>query len=168
MSHKADNELTVLARALDMFAYNPECTIMEYDPKKDQGGSNKNDDILFQKRFLSGFDGLAPVNKLNALAHEYDIVAVSKEHCVTNKILSENNFLEKKKSHNYGVSIIVIIENNVNFLNLLKSFLSNNSLESYEIIIITKNENQNLIKLIVPYATRSFIRILKGNKNGNT
>lgn len=48
-AHKADNELTVIARVQDLFVYNPECSLMEYDPDKDLGGSNPNDNRLFIK-----------------------------------------------------------------------------------------------------------------------
>ena len=33
--HGADNELTVIARATDMYVYDPNCTLVEYDPDKE-------------------------------------------------------------------------------------------------------------------------------------
>ena len=70
-SHKADNELTVITRALDTYHYAPECVLVEYDPLKDFGGSNPVDDRLFKARFAEGFDGLAPRECLRPLADEY-------------------------------------------------------------------------------------------------
>ncbi|MFW6005019.1 MAG: glycosyltransferase, partial [Desulfonatronovibrionaceae bacterium] len=73
LSHKADNELTVLARAWDSLVYAPQCVLMEYDPDKDQGGSNTADTALFKKRFAACFHGLAPAEKLKTLAPEYNV-----------------------------------------------------------------------------------------------
>lgn len=72
-SHGADNELTVIARAQNMHEYNPDCTLVEYDPNKDFGGSNPKDKALFQTRFVHGFDGIVPFRKLKKLAKEYKI-----------------------------------------------------------------------------------------------
>lgn len=70
-SHKADNELTVIARALDTYEYAPDCVLVEYDPQKDFGGSNPVDNRLFNARFAQGFDGLVPRQRLRLLADEY-------------------------------------------------------------------------------------------------
>ena len=70
-SHKADNELTVIARALDTYHYAPDCVVMDYDPQKDFGGSNPADDRVFKDRFIQGFDGLAPLERLRLLEDEY-------------------------------------------------------------------------------------------------
>lgn len=73
-AHKADNELTVIARVLNMHEYNPGCTLLEYDPEKDLiRGSNPEDDELFRKRFIKGFDGLVPFEKIERLAKEYKV-----------------------------------------------------------------------------------------------
>jgi hypothetical protein len=73
VSHGADPELTVIARAQDNLVYNPECTLLEYDPDKDFGGSNPRDRRLFSTRFVQGFDGLAPIEKLKQMAGEYGV-----------------------------------------------------------------------------------------------
>jgi hypothetical protein len=73
ISHAADNELTVIARAQDMYEYNPECVLMEYDPYKDFVGSNPRDKEFFEKRFLKGFNGLVSTKKLQKLASEYNV-----------------------------------------------------------------------------------------------
>ena len=70
-SHAADNELTVIARALDTYQYAPDCVLVEYDPHKDFGGSNPVDYYLFKTRFAQGFDGLVPRERLRPLAEEY-------------------------------------------------------------------------------------------------
>jgi glycosyltransferase involved in cell wall biosynthesis len=72
-SHKADNELTVIARALETYLYDPNCILIEYDPDKDSGGSNPKDDDVFSARFRSGFGGLAPLEKVLNLAKEYKV-----------------------------------------------------------------------------------------------
>lgn len=72
-SHGADNELTVIARAMDMFVYDPDATLLELDDKKDLAGSNKFDKSLFNKRYLNGFDGLVQQTVLKNLAPEYRV-----------------------------------------------------------------------------------------------
>jgi hypothetical protein len=73
VAHKADNELTVIARAQDRYVYDPDCTLFEYDPGKVFGGRFKDDRATFRARFRSGFDGLIPIEKLAPLAREYGV-----------------------------------------------------------------------------------------------
>ena len=47
-SHAADNELTVIARALDMYIYEPDCTLIEYDLDRESKPSRKEDCRLFR------------------------------------------------------------------------------------------------------------------------
>lgn len=70
-AHKADNELTVIARTQNMLEYNPECTLIEYDPNKVFKENVPKDKELFRKRFQQGFDGLVPLEKLAPMAKEY-------------------------------------------------------------------------------------------------
>jgi hypothetical protein len=70
-SHKADNEITVIAKVTDMFIYCSDSVLIEVDERKDAGGSNTLDDELFKKRFLNGFNGLEPFKKVMELAKEY-------------------------------------------------------------------------------------------------
>jgi glycosyltransferase involved in cell wall biosynthesis len=75
-AHRADNELTAIARATDKFIYCPEAVLMENDPGKlelHKGGeqSHPADRRLFRKRYETGFGGLAPKPVLDALADEY-------------------------------------------------------------------------------------------------
>ena len=72
-SHAADNELTVIARATDMYVYDANCTLVEYDPEKESKRSHKPDAKLFRQRFVTCFDGLVPVDPLVSLAQEYKI-----------------------------------------------------------------------------------------------
>ena len=73
-SHKADNELTVIARALDMYVYNPDCVLVEHDHEKDLvGGSNPIDDEIFGNRFVRGFDGILQFQNIRHLASEYKV-----------------------------------------------------------------------------------------------
>jgi glycosyltransferase involved in cell wall biosynthesis len=73
IAHKADNELTVIARALNTYVYEPNSTLVEYDPQKDCGGSNPKDDSLFRERYVRGFDGLVPFESLLEMAKEYKV-----------------------------------------------------------------------------------------------
>lgn len=74
-SHAADNELTVIARIREMHEYNPDCTLVEYDPYKRRHSvlSNQQDKKLFHSRFLGGFDGLVSLERLQELAAEYRV-----------------------------------------------------------------------------------------------
>lgn len=77
-SHRADNELTVIARAQDNFVYAPECVLIENDADKvfrrserEAGNFNREDARLFRQRFVDGFSGLADQNCLAQLHDEY-------------------------------------------------------------------------------------------------
>jgi glycosyltransferase involved in cell wall biosynthesis len=73
-SHKADNELTVIARASDMYVYNPDSVLVEHDPEKDlMRGSNPVDDDIFGNRFVRGFDGILQFEDIRHLAKEYKV-----------------------------------------------------------------------------------------------
>ena len=71
--HGADNELTVIARALDEYVYEPNCTLVEYDPHKEGKPGHKHDAKLFRERFVTGFDGLVSRERLRQLAAEYKV-----------------------------------------------------------------------------------------------
>jgi glycosyltransferase involved in cell wall biosynthesis len=75
-AHRADNELTAIARATDQFIYCPEALLMENDPGKlvlDHGveQSGKEDRRLFRQRYAKAFGGLAPADRLAEMADEY-------------------------------------------------------------------------------------------------
>lgn len=81
-SHRADNEITAIARARGTFLYAPECVLAEYDVRKDFRKSERQaanfqraDARLFRERFRQGFDGLADPRALAALEKEYLDVA---------------------------------------------------------------------------------------------
>ena len=71
--HGADSELTVIARALDMYIYEPNCTLVEYDPDKESKPGHKEDAKLFRQRFITAFDRLVPAERLMMLAEEYKV-----------------------------------------------------------------------------------------------
>lgn len=73
VSHKADNELTVLARAQDQFIDEPRAVLCEYDPAKPFADPSPTDTARFKARFRAGFDHLAPRERLAALAPEYRV-----------------------------------------------------------------------------------------------
>ena len=77
-SHRADNELTVIARAQDRFVYAPECVLFENDADKvfrrserQAGHFSREDARLFRQRFRDGFRGLADRGYLDVLHDEY-------------------------------------------------------------------------------------------------
>lgn len=72
-SHKADNEITVIARALDQFIYEPNSVLMEVDFGKDFGGSNSDDNKLFDERFRDLFGGILARDMLTPYANDYHI-----------------------------------------------------------------------------------------------
>jgi len=72
-AHKADNELTVIARVADEYEYRPDCTLVEVDPRKDVRGSNQADDEIFAKRMHEGFGGIITRSEASALAKTYKV-----------------------------------------------------------------------------------------------
>ncbi|TPW27571.1 hypothetical protein [Pararhizobium mangrovi] len=70
-AHKADNEISVIARVEDAYVYCRECVLMENDPQKNFRENVPQDRDLFQDRFRSGFEGRVDFEKLRPLAEEY-------------------------------------------------------------------------------------------------
>lgn len=141
VSHGADNELTVIARVQDMHVYNPECTVVEYDPKKDFGGSNPTDDNLFQDRFNTGFNGIVPLSELKNLAKEYKVKWNPKE-------------IEDK-----GISIVFATQSGADKLDrCLFSFFRTNTYTPVEWIILDKSFIEQNKQVVAKYSTKSFIR----------
>ena len=70
-AHKADNELTVIARVTDQLVYDPRCLLLENDAGKVFRENVPEDKILFHQRFRAGFGGLAPTDLLKPLAADY-------------------------------------------------------------------------------------------------
>jgi hypothetical protein len=70
-AHKADNELTVIARVNDQFVYDPNCVLVEIDADKQFRETVPEDKATFRERFRSGFSGLASLDELRPLAAEY-------------------------------------------------------------------------------------------------
>lgn len=134
-SHAADKELTVIADTLELLDYNPECTLMEHDLNKDFGGSNPADESLFKKRFVQGFDGLAPLNKLQQLAQEY-----------------------KVKWQTPGVSIIITVSNSDSLEKFLETFTRTNTFHPVELIILDHALSKETTKAIANYSTKVIIR----------
>ncbi len=140
ISHAADNELTVIARCQDMHAYNPDCTLVEYDQNKDFGGSNPKDKALFQSRFLRGFDGRIPFEKLESLAAEYKVVW----HC--------------PETH-HGVSVILAIHTNADQVDhFLCRFFEINTHSPVEVIVIDRGAEVRAGEVVAKHAVRGFIR----------
>lgn len=78
ISHRADNELTVIARGKNCFAYDPRSVLVEVDydkpfrPKEDEASNfHAADRDTFEKRFSEGFDGLIDSSAVATLRPEY-------------------------------------------------------------------------------------------------
>lgn len=144
-AHKADNELTVIARIMDMFEYSPDCSLMEFDPEKDVvGGSNPVDDALFEKRFVTGFDGRVPLEGARKLAGEYRVK------------------WQYKGSKTYGISILVSDVDTPDQLDrFLTSFFNTNTHSPVEFIITDCNTIGSTEEVIARHAKRAFIRYIQ-------
>ncbi len=70
-AHKADNELTVIARVTDQFVYEPDSVLVENDPNKIFKENVPEDKATFHQRFRSGFDGITSLERLRPLAKSY-------------------------------------------------------------------------------------------------
>lgn len=69
--HKADNELTVIARITGALAYEPDAVLVEIDAGKVFVEQSPDDRALFCERFRLGFDGRIPLPALKPLAPDY-------------------------------------------------------------------------------------------------
>lgn len=57
-SHYADTELSVIALASNSMVFNPNALLMEVDYEKHLHKNNKDDEVLYRERALTGFGGL--------------------------------------------------------------------------------------------------------------
>ena len=73
-SHKADNEITVIAKLDASYIYCPQSVLIEVDYNKDSGGSNALDDSVFAERFNSGFN-FFPMEEIETYRKEYKVKA---------------------------------------------------------------------------------------------
>ncbi len=162
-SHGADNELTVIARVRNMHAYNPDCTLVEYDPVKDFGGSNPRDRELFQTRFVNGFDGMVPLKKLKKLAKEYNVKMHLKNH---ENLTKGYNVICEPQKNRIGISIIIHARSGATPLDrLLSAFYQVNTYQPVEFIVIDNTLNDQTRKVVAKYAANDSIRHLKRNEN---
>lgn len=70
-AHKADNEITVIARTQDQLIYEPDAVLVEVDSKKTFVDASIEDREIFRSRFQTGFDGNVQVSLLEPLADAY-------------------------------------------------------------------------------------------------
>lgn len=78
ISHRADNEITIIARGNNCFSFNPACVLVEVDydkpfrAKEDLASNfHLRDREIFEKRFKEGFDGLISAEAVSTLIPEY-------------------------------------------------------------------------------------------------
>lgn len=65
-AHKADNEITLLAKLDNRFVYEPNSTLIEVDYRKDTGGSNRVDDKRFRERFNNQLTQFFPKDRIES------------------------------------------------------------------------------------------------------
>ncbi|WP_052507594.1 glycosyltransferase [Desulfonatronovibrio magnus] len=141
-SHAADNELTVIARALKEHLYHPQCTLVEYDPEKDDKRPDLGDIALFRKRFMKGFDGLVSWDKLRPLASEY------------------------KVNRRPGLSVIIpVTQAGCDLENIINSLLSAGLTAFTEIVFICNNNTSLPRNILAKYSRQIFIRYIQIQKN---
>lgn len=70
-AHKADNELTVIARVTGCDIYASDAVLVEIDPAKIFRENVPEDKALFHERFRAGFDGLVSPDALRPYAAAY-------------------------------------------------------------------------------------------------
>jgi len=75
-AHKADNEITLLAKLDNRFVYEPNSTLIEVDYRKDAGGSNPEDDKRFQERFNNQLTQFFPKDRIESFRKEYKVKKV--------------------------------------------------------------------------------------------
>lgn len=78
IAHRADNELTVIARALDQYVFQADALLLEIDPRKifrktekDASNFSEKDARLFKNRFQAGFSGIVQQSELDKYYFEY-------------------------------------------------------------------------------------------------
>ncbi|HPW65744.1 MAG TPA: glycosyltransferase [Salinivirgaceae bacterium] len=150
-AHKADNEITIIARVTQQYVYDPDSSLIEADYDKDKGGSNTEDDNTFKARFLSGFEGRVPVELLRPLAQEYSTkymrlsFADESESDVDNnsfvlyRIIGNDLTPRHKKGQSYE-NLQFILEHEPEFENCQKIFILNR--------IVDQSEEQRIIQLL--------------------
>ncbi|AYA62999.1 hypothetical protein [Alteromonas sp. RKMC-009] len=72
-AHKADNEITLLAKLDNRFVYEPNSTLIEVDYRKDTGGSNRVDDKRFRERFNNQLTQFFPKDRIESFRKEYKV-----------------------------------------------------------------------------------------------
>jgi GT2 family glycosyltransferase/glycosyltransferase involved in cell wall biosynthesis len=150
-SHGADNELTVIARVQGMHVYNPECTLVEIDSKKDHRSSDLQDKNLFRSRFVRGFDGLVDVEELKKLALEYNVPM-------------GQSLMPEASRGGPGVSIIISAGSGPDVLERqLASFFRVNTHPSVELIIIDRGGKVNKGRIVAEHAAEGLIRFIHGS-----
>ncbi len=161
-AHKADNEITVIAKVMQQYIYDADSVLIEVDYNKDAGGSNPDDDTTFKARFLSGFKGLVPIEDLKPLAKEYstrtmkivfpegDINSPDANHSFVLYRIVGNDLFPRHKKGQSRENLQFILENEPEFEHCQKRFILNR--------IIDSEEEQKIIDLLIKH-NKSFVRI---------
>ena len=170
-AHKADNEITVIARVLDSFVYNPNSTLVEIDKEKVFKENIPEDKELFHERFRNGFNGLIPLEKLEPLAEEYFVPWKKQEKKTSSKDHNEekpkqtlitspdtfvlyriigNDLYPRHKKGQSRENLRFILENEPNFDGCEKRFVVNRIIDQEEeelIIQLLKKHNHQFIHI---------------------
>lgn len=180
-AHRADNELTVIARATDEFIYCAEALLIEYDKKRvfrkreaDVPNFTPHDKELFISRFNAEFYGLAPFKLMKPLAATYNIPLPSfvQRLCRNrNTKTLKQNYAEKRLPGEDTFALYRIIGNDLyprhkrgqsreNLLFILENEKTFEACEKRFIVnrIICPDEEQKIIDLLETYGAK-YVRL---------
>lgn len=83
LSHRADKELTIIAKAQGRFGYSPEATLVEYDTRKpfrvrerDNPNFDPKDRDLFNARVRTGFGGILSTSEMRLMMETYPELSI--------------------------------------------------------------------------------------------
>ncbi|GHA84435.1 hypothetical protein GCM10007159_01880 [Modicisalibacter luteus] len=157
-SHAADDELTILARANGEHIYSPEATLIEVDPEKDfVGKANRQDRLLLQERFFTGFDQLASLNKLKKISKDYGIDLRDKRLSLPNGKNATRGYdsIEKRSSEpDIEVSIVIPAFKPRWFEEALLSALSQDY-SSFEVVVCDDCPTDGIREIVMRYLSTS-------------
>jgi glycosyltransferase involved in cell wall biosynthesis len=169
-SHRADNEITVIARAQDEFVYSVESVLFEDDRGKDfrgketfAGNFSLDDRNLFVERFDGGFDGAVSREKLAPLESEYINKWIrsqlKKDNFVLYRIIG-NDLVPRHKKGQSRENIQFILENEPALPRCEKRFIINRIIDPDELAAIKALlEKYNMPYTVIPFDKKEYDRI---------
>jgi hypothetical protein len=169
-SHRADNEITVLARAQNELIYSIESVLFEDDRRKDfrgketfAGNFSLDDRNLFVERFDQGFDAIVSREKLAPLEREYINKWVrsqlKKDNFVLYRIIG-NDLVPRHKKGQSRENIQFILENEPELPRCEKRFIINRIIDPDELNAIKDLlEKHNMPYTVIPFDKKEYDQI---------